>query len=216
MFVVNLCCIIFQERDDDERIGLHWAASSKNTELVQYLLSLNGIQVNCQDDVSFSSLYHWQAGTTPLMCAVSAGRIDNVVLLLDAGADVNLENENKETVLHMTRSCGMQIGLVQITLIFFVSLLIKLLISIRRYVLSFLFIQNDYGLTALMKAASLGCLDSITVLLDHGADMYACDMEGNTAAHYAAFDNQREAYLLLKRRGLFCCLHSVQDLMRTL
>lgn len=46
------------------------------------------------------------------MCAVSAGRIDNVVLLLDAGADVNLENENKETVLHMTRSCGMQIGLV--------------------------------------------------------------------------------------------------------
>lgn len=45
-----------------------------------------------------------QAGTTPLMCAVSAGRKQNVVLLLEAGANVNLENENKETVLHMTKS----------------------------------------------------------------------------------------------------------------
>ena len=38
------------------------------------------------------------------MCAVVAGREKNVELLLKAGADVNLENENKETVLHMTRS----------------------------------------------------------------------------------------------------------------
>ena len=45
-----------------------------------------------------------QAGTTPLMCAVSTGRKQNVILLLEAGANVNLENENKETVLHMTKS----------------------------------------------------------------------------------------------------------------
>ena len=38
------------------------------------------------------------------MCAVSAGRTENVSLLLQAGADPNIENENKETVLHMTRS----------------------------------------------------------------------------------------------------------------
>lgn len=44
-----------------------------------------------------------KAGTTPIMCAVSAGRKQNVVLLLEAGANVNLENENKETVLHMTK-----------------------------------------------------------------------------------------------------------------
>ena len=56
-------------------------------------------------------------------------------------------------------------------------------------------------MTALMKAASLGCLDSMTILLDHGADIHACDDDGNTAAHYAAFDNRREAYLLLKKRG---------------
>ena len=38
------------------------------------------------------------------MCAVSAGREKNVALLLAAKADVNLENENGETVLHMTKS----------------------------------------------------------------------------------------------------------------
>ena len=37
------------------------------------------------------------------MCAVSAGREGSVALLLEAGADVNLENENRETVIHMTR-----------------------------------------------------------------------------------------------------------------
>ena len=37
--------------DDDERTGLHWAASSKNPELVQYLLSLPGTKINCQDEV---------------------------------------------------------------------------------------------------------------------------------------------------------------------
>ncbi len=37
------------------------------------------------------------------MCAVSAGREKNVALLLGANADVNMENENGETVLHMTK-----------------------------------------------------------------------------------------------------------------
>ena len=37
------------------------------------------------------------------MCAVSAGREETVSLLLAAVADVNMENENLETVIHMTR-----------------------------------------------------------------------------------------------------------------
>ena len=45
------------------------------------------------------------------MCAVSAGRKQNVILLLEAGANVNLENENKETVLHMTKSMFMMSSL---------------------------------------------------------------------------------------------------------
>lgn len=38
------------------------------------------------------------------MCAVASGRIENVRLLLEAGADVNCEDDNGETVLHMTKS----------------------------------------------------------------------------------------------------------------
>lgn len=52
-----------------------------------------------------------------------------------------------------------------------------------------------------MKAASLGCLESLTILLDHGANCSLQDKEGNTASHYAAFDNRRDAYVLLLHHG---------------
>ena len=52
-----------------------------------------------------------------------------------------------------------------------------------------------------MKCASRGCTESIQLLLDHGADISAQDESGNTAAHYAAFDNQREVYVMLLHNG---------------
>lgn len=52
-----------------------------------------------------------------------------------------------------------------------------------------------------MKCASRGCTESIQLLLDRGADMSIQDENGNTAAHYAAFDNQREAYVMLLHNG---------------
>ena len=37
------------------------------------------------------------------MCAVAAGRGENVRILLDAGADGNAVNEYRESVVHMTK-----------------------------------------------------------------------------------------------------------------
>ena len=54
-----------------------------------------------------------------------------------------------------------------------------------------------------MKAASLGNTEMVNILLDHGADMSVQDVEGNTAGHYAAFDNRRDAYVLMLHRGSF-------------
>ncbi|KAK8789600.1 hypothetical protein WA171_001692, partial [Blastocystis sp. BT1] len=159
-------------RDDDQRTPLHWASSSKNSALVEYLLSISGILVNVQDE----------AGYTPLMCAVSAGREKNVALLLGANADVNMENENGETVLHMTKDRS------DILILF-----IDRVADINK--------KDCYGLTVLMKCASRGCTESIQLLLDRGADMSIQDENGNTAAHYAAFDNQREAYVMLLHNG---------------
>ena len=97
---IALTCQIL---DDDMRTPLHWAASSKNSELVEFLLSIPSMKVNAQDDVLSLFFVNIQSGYTPLMCAVLAGRKDNAALLLKAGSDVNLENENKETVIHMTK-----------------------------------------------------------------------------------------------------------------
>ena len=52
-----------------------------------------------------------------------------------------------------------------------------------------------------MKAASLGNTEMVSLLLDHGADMSIQDGEGNTAGHYAAFENRRDAYVLMLHRG---------------
>lgn len=45
--------------------------------------------------------------------------------------------------------------------------------------------------------------------------MYATDHEGNTAAHYSAFDNQRKAYLLLKQHGTCNASSKREDSTRT-
>lgn len=52
-----------------------------------------------------------------------------------------------------------------------------------------------------MKTAALGCVPSIEVLLENGADMSLQDAEGNTAGHYAAFENRRDAYVFMLHRG---------------
>ena len=136
------------------------------------------------------------------MCAVSAGREKNVALLLGANADVNMENENEETVLHMTKG-GSTLTKWHVDRSDILILFIDRVADINkkvgyRYVRD---IKDCYGLTVLMKCASRGCTESIQLLLDRGADMSIQDENGNTAAHYAAFDNQREAYVMLLHNG---------------
>ncbi|KAI9598322.1 ankyrin repeat-containing domain protein [Syncephalis fuscata] len=61
-------------KDEDQRIPLHWAASSGQEEAVRLLLAL-GSDVNAVDE----------DGWTPLIIAVSAGHRSIVDILLNAG-----------------------------------------------------------------------------------------------------------------------------------
>lgn len=57
-------------------------------------------------------------------------------------------------------------------------------------------------MTALIKAASIGNVGVMTILLDNGADISLKDIEGNTAAHFTAFNMTRDAYRLLVQHGM--------------
>ncbi|KAJ3010225.1 UNVERIFIED_CONTAM: hypothetical protein HDU68_002258, partial [Siphonaria sp. JEL0065] len=81
--------------DEDQRTALHWAASGKHIQVVEYLVT-NGSDVNAQDDAKW----------TPLMIAASVGAGPIVDYLLLNGADVNLANENKQTPIFYAASKG--------------------------------------------------------------------------------------------------------------
>ena len=45
--------------------------------------------------------------------------------------------------------------------------------------------RDKVGQTALMHAAERGRPDMVRLLLEHNADVYACDEDGNNALHWA-------------------------------
>ncbi|KAM7541439.1 hypothetical protein Aperf_G00000032655 [Anoplocephala perfoliata] len=82
-------------KDSSGRTVLHWAACGGHVELVKCL-----IQRGCRPDEPDSS------GWTPLMIAVSAGREDVVVYLLDSGLSINVNTVNStgQNCLHYAAS----------------------------------------------------------------------------------------------------------------
>jgi TonB family protein len=73
-----------------------WAATGQTENIRKLLSGDNKVAVDSPDE----------AGWTPLMHAANAGREANVRLLLDAGANVRLQNHAQETALHMAARQG--------------------------------------------------------------------------------------------------------------
>ncbi|KAK8803290.1 hypothetical protein WA158_000984 [Blastocystis sp. Blastoise] len=159
-------------RDEDKRTGLHWAASSNNNELVSYLISQKGIEIDALDEMGWS----------PLFCAISCGKYENAVTLIEAGANPNIVDENNKCLLHYIK------GNYKLA-----ELLCDNMKNIN--------IKGDYGITPLMRACSYGNLKTIQLLVDKGASIDDCDEMGNTPLHYAAMDQQTEIYDYLVSKG---------------
>jgi len=107
-------------------------------------------------------------GCTPLMRTVYAGNVDDVQLLLKAGANIETTDITGMTPL-LVATCEGNIKVL--------GALIEAGANLEA--------KDDEGRTALMVAVDKGNTEAIGVLLKAGADITAQDTEGKTAKEYA-------------------------------
>ena len=169
---------------------LHFASRHSNQEVVEFLLKLNEISVNATDNYN----------QTPVVCACfDGGRLDNIKMLIQNGADIQASSSNGSTVLHFaSRYSNQEV----------VEFLLKLNeISVNA--------TDNYNRTPLMKACyDGGRLDNIKKLIRNGADIQASSSNGSTVLHFASrYSNQEVVEFLLKLNEIF--VNATDNLNRT-
>ncbi|MCJ1322088.1 hypothetical protein MMC15_007433, partial [Xylographa vitiligo] len=83
------------QRDDDDRLPIHWAVSYNHQNVVELLVSRRDFDPDVKDG----------SGWTPLMIAASLRDGDELVdLLIQKEADVNAANYNGQAALHFAAS----------------------------------------------------------------------------------------------------------------
>ncbi|XP_030061393.1 serine/threonine-protein phosphatase 6 regulatory ankyrin repeat subunit A [Microcaecilia unicolor] len=158
MLIDTLGTSIVNSIDSKGRTPLHAAAFTDHVECLQLLLSHNA-QVNAID--SF--------GKTPLMMAAENGQTNAVeVLVSSAKADLTLQDNNKNTALHLACSKGHETS----------ALLILERITDR----SLINATNTALQTPLHVAARNGLTVVVQELLGKGASVLAVDENGYTPA----------------------------------
>ena len=113
------------------------------------------------------------------------GKVDVVSLLLQSGAEVNVEDESKLTPLHLA-SLGGQLEVVE--------LLLSLDEDARAYVNA----KDVDGLTPLHMAAYNGYLQVVELLIRSGAILNSKDNDGNTPLDVALANHHAKIAELLE------------------
>lgn len=164
---------------------LHNAVFGGNSAIVDLLIK-RGVDLEVHDD-------HQE--NTALILASYYGDIEIVKLLLDAGANPNLFDEEQKTAL----SHAADKGYLEI---------VKLLINAHAAIDT----QNENGHTPLMFAARAGHAAIVEFLIRNHAQINMRDNEGNTALHLAIKEGHPHVVKLLLNAGALTTIPNEQEM----
>ncbi|XP_046560339.1 serine/threonine-protein phosphatase 6 regulatory ankyrin repeat subunit B-like [Haliotis rubra] len=145
---------------------LHYACLSGDRKTVEFVLSLDGVDINSRG--------RWSK--TPVMLAARWGHRDVVELLVSQGADVSLVDDDGNNILHYA-CIGRDRGTVE-----FVLSLDGVDINSR----------GRWSTTPVMLAAWREHRDVVELLVSQGADVSLVDDDGNNILHYACLGGDKK------------------------
>lgn len=163
--------------DLDGRSAVHWASAGGHIHILEHMLSVD------PSGISRGTLAADDEGWTPLHSAVSSGHVGVTAFLLENGADAAAVTKQGRTVLHYLKGSEPLAALV-VSKLSGSNALNK---------------QDNFGCTAMHRAATRGELEVVKLLLDHGGSATLQDLEGNTPLHSACAANEGNVALLLLR-----------------
>lgn len=166
-----------RRKDDDGRLPIHWATSSNQPEIVQLLAQQKQFDPDVEDD----------SGWTPLMIAASVKDAEKLVgMLLGWGADVNQTNNSGQTALHFVSSKNN----IDVAHMLFEA---KPPASAR--------VRDKRGQYPLHRAAAVGSVPMINLLVKNKSPLNATDSSGYTALHHAIAEGHGAAAVALIKAG---------------
>ncbi|RDW66190.1 putative proteasome regulatory particle subunit protein [Coleophoma cylindrospora] len=165
------------QKDDDERLPIHWAVSYGHLDIAILLASQKNFDPDVQDG----------SGWTPLMIAVSLKDGEELVdLLLRKEADVNSKNFNGQTALHFTAS--------------------KNNLDVARKLLdskppASTRVKDKRGQYAIHRAAAVGSVPMVELLLKNRSPLNPSDIAGQTPLHHAIAEGHGDTAVALLKAG---------------
>ncbi|RDW72017.1 putative proteasome regulatory particle subunit 2 [Coleophoma crateriformis] len=187
------------QKDDDERLPIHWAVSYGHLDIAILLASQKNFDPDVQDG----------SGWTPLMIAVSLKEGEELVdLLLRKEADVNSKNFNGQ--VHFLRHNLYALPLVSTntipakTALHFTAS--KNNLDVARKLLdnkppASTRVKDKRGQYAIHRAAAVGSVPMVELLLKNRSPLNPSDIAGQTPLHHAIAEGHGDTAVALLKAG---------------